>query len=185
MVVLAAVGFLVWASAYVVGDATSPDEPPRVGAAADFGAVRAPVLPVEAVPFATLTPIQNRDLGRLVHLSGVAETGVRARSVWVRTNDGFRILARFEPEPPPELLEGIRPGAGVSLDGYLQNLARAEFYQIADSLNVQIPRPPPARKFGDLPDPSFARVDSLFIKNFYISIRPEALQRETPPQATS
>ena len=38
----------------------------------------------------------------------------------------------------------------------------SEFRQIVDSLNVRIPRPPPARKFGDLPDPSFARVDSLY-----------------------
>jgi hypothetical protein len=182
---LAVAGILIWASAFVVGDATTPDELPRVGAAADFGRDRAPVLPVEAVPFRTLTPLQNRDLGRLVRISGVAESGVRVNSLWVRTPEGIRILVRFEPEPPPELLTGVRPGAGVAFDGYLQNIALAEFYQIVDSLNVRIPRPPPARKFGDLPDPSFARVDSLFIKDFYVSVRPQGLQPDSPQEVTS
>jgi hypothetical protein len=182
---LALAGVLVWASAFVVGDATAPEEQPRVGAAADFGASRPPVLPVEAVPFQTVTPIQNRDLGRLVRISGVVESRVRVNSVWVRTPEGIRILVRFEPAPPPELLAGISAGSTVAFDGYLQNIALAEFHQIADSLNIRIPRPPPARKFGDLPDPSFARVDSLFIREFYVSVRPEGMQPETPQEVTS
>ena len=40
---------------------------------------------------------------------------------------------------------------------------------------MSIPRPPPGRKFGDLPVPAFARLDSKFVKTFYISVRPEAL----------
>jgi hypothetical protein len=182
---LAIAGILLWASAFVVGDATAPDELPRVGAAADFGATRAPVLPVEAVPFPTLTPIQTRDLGRLVRVSGVAESRVAANSVWVRASDGHRILVRFEPAPPAEMLRGVSAGSTVSFDGYLQNIARAEFNQFVDSLNVRIPRPPPARKFGDLPDPGFARVDSLFIKDYYVSVRPEGLQPDRAPEAAS
>lgn len=181
---LAVVGILFWASAFVVGDATAPDELPRVGAAANFGSVRAPVLPVEAVPFVTLTPLQTRDLGRLVRLSGTIESRVAVNSVWVRTTDGYRILARFEPAPATELLQGIGPGSSVAFNGYLQNIALAEFYQIADSLRISIPRPPPARKFGDLPDPNFLRVDSLFIKNYYVSVRPEGIRPELPADAT-
>jgi hypothetical protein len=182
---LAIIGILFWASAFVVGDATAPDELPRVGAAADFGSVRAPVLPVEAVPFVTLTPLQTRDLGRLVRLNGVAESRVAVNSVWVRTAGGYRILARFEPAPDPTLLAGIGAGSSLSFSGYLQNIALAEFFQIADSLRVSIPRPPPARKFGDLPDPSFSRVDSLFIKNYYVSVRPEGIRPDAPTDAAS
>jgi hypothetical protein len=70
----------------------------------------------------------------------------------------------------------------VDLDGYLEKISEAEFQVWMDSLGVSIPRPPPGRKFGDLPEPAFARIDSLFIKNFYISVRPEALQpKETRP----
>src|SRR5688572_27242114 len=61
---LALAGMILWASAYVVGDATAVDNLPRVGAAAGFGADRAPVLPMEPVPFSTLVPLQTRDLGR-------------------------------------------------------------------------------------------------------------------------
>src|SRR5690606_20158187 len=140
------IGLLLWASAFFVGDATAPEDLPRVGAAADFGAVRAPVLPVEAVPFASLTPPQTRDLGRLVQISGVAESPVAANSLWVRSQEGYRILVRFEPPPPPELLRGFGPGSSVRFNGYLQDIARAEFLQIIDSLGVSIPKPPPARK---------------------------------------
>jgi hypothetical protein len=116
---------------------------------------------------------------------GVAESGVRVNSVWVRTTDGYRILVRFEPAPEPEQLRRIGPGSSVDFDGYLNAIALAEFHQIVDSLGVRIPRPPPARKFGDLPDPGFARVDSLFIKNYYVSVRPEGIEREAaPPEAT-
>lgn len=185
MVSLAVVGLLFWATAFVLGDATAPDELPRVGAAAGFGAVRAPILPIEAVPFGTLTPVQTRDLGRLVRVAGVAESHVAGNSVWVRTPEGYRILVRFEPAPAPELLRGIGSGANVSFNGYLHSIALAEFNQIIDSLNVRIPRPPPARKFGDLPDPSFARVDSLFIRNYYVSVRPEGIRPERTARPTA
>jgi hypothetical protein len=178
-------GLLLWASAFVVGDRTAPDELPRVGAAADFGAVRAPVLPVEAVPLGRLTPLQTRDLGRLVRVSGVVESRIAVNSVWLRTPEGFRILVRFQPAPPAELLQGITPGSSVVFHGYLQNIALAEFLQIVDSLQVRIPRPPPARKFGDLPDPGFARVDSLFIKDYFVSVRPEGIRPEIAQDATT
>ncbi len=181
----ALVGALFWASAFVLGDRTAPDELPRVGAAADFGAIRAPVIPVEAVPFATLTPLQTRDLGRLVRLRGVAESRVGVNSVWVRTDDGYRILARFEPAPPSELLSGIGNGTRVEFNGYLQTIALAEFLQVVDSLNVAIPKPPPGRKFGDLPNPTFRQVDSLFIKNYYISVRPEGIRPDAAPPSSA
>jgi hypothetical protein len=178
-------GFLLWTSAFFFGDATAPDELPRVGAAADFGALRAPVLPVQAVPFATLTPLMTRDLGRLVQLNGVVESRIAVNSAWVRTPEGYRILARFEPAPEPDLLRGIGPGSSVAFQGYLQTIALAEFKQVVDSLNVQIPRPPPARKFGDLPNPAFARVDSLFIKNYYVSVRPQGIRPQASAEATT
>lgn len=174
-------GVLLWASAFFFGDATAPDELPRVGAAADFGSVRAPVLPVEAVPFASLTPLATRDIGRLVRLNGVVESRIAANSAYVRTPEGYRILVRFEPPPDPELLTGIGPGSTVRFDGYLHNIALAEFRQIVDSLNVQIPRPPPARKFGDLPSQSFMQVDSMFIKNYYVSVRPQGIRPDIIP----
>jgi hypothetical protein len=185
LVLALAVGaILVWASAFMLGDATAPDELPRVGAAADFGALRASVPPVEPVPFETLTPIQTRDRGRLVRVTGIAESRIAVNSLWMRTGDGHRVLVRFEPTPPTEALEGIYPGASIALTGYVQNIAFAELRQILDSLQVRLPRPPPARKFGDLPDPAFARVDSLYIKDYYISVRPEGLQPD-PPRQTS
>src|SRR5690606_23823842 len=146
---------------------------------------RAPIVPVEAVPFGSVTPLQTRDLGRLVRVTGVAESGVRANSLWVRTADGYRILVRFEPPPDPAQLQAIGPGSRIDFDGYLQNIALAEFKQVVDSLGVRIPRPPPARKFGDLPDPGFARVDSLFIKNYYVSVRPEGIERDAPEPTTT
>jgi hypothetical protein len=175
---LAAIGIVVWASAFFLGDATAPDELPRVGAALDLGAERPPVLPAQPVPLQTLTPLDTRDRGRLVSISGVAESGVRAAAVWVRTTGGRRLLVRFEPEPPEGALSGIGPGSRVELDGYLADISRAEFNVWMDTLGVRIPRPPPGRRFGDLPDPNFARVDSLFVKEFYVSVRPEALTRE-------
>lgn len=181
MISLAVFGLLFWASAFVVGDATAPDEQPRVGANADFGSVRAPILPVEAIPFTQLIPVQTRDIGRLVRVRGTAESRVRRNSVWVRTTDGHRILVRFEPAPEDEELR-FGPGSSVVFDGYLDNIALAEFHQLIDSLGVSIPRPPPARKFGDLPDPSFARVDSMFIKNYYVSVRPEGISPDIEPE---
>jgi hypothetical protein len=179
---LAFIGVILWASAFVVGDATAPDQLPGVGASAGFGEHRAPVLPAKAEPMSTILPPTTRDLGRLVNIAGTAESGVAASSLWVRTPEGFRILVRFQPAPPAELLAGIGPGSSVSFNGYVTSIAIAEFHQIVDSLGVRVPRPPPARKFGDLPDPGFARVDSLFIKDFYVSVRPEGIRPEPGPQ---
>lgn len=181
---LAIAALLAWGSAFMVGDPTAPDELPRVGAAADFGAERPAVPPIDPVPFERLTPIQTRDRGRLVEVRGVAESRVAVNSVWVRTNDGFRVLVRFEPAPPADALEGISPGASVEFVGYVQNIALAELHQVLDSLGVRLPRPPPARKFGDLPDPAFARADSLYIKEYYVSVRPEGIPGYTPPRTT-
>jgi hypothetical protein len=140
------------------------------------------VLPAVAVPFGTLIPLQTRDLGRLVHVSGVAESRLAANSVWVRTADGHRILLRFEPAPEAQLLRGITAGSSIDSEGYLSTIALAEINQILDSVGVRIPRPPPARKFGDLPPPSFARIDSLYIKNYYVSVRPQGIRPEAPAQ---
>lgn len=181
---LAVAALLAWGSAFMVGDATAPDELPRVGAAANFGANRPSVPPIEPVPFERLTPIQTRDRGRLVEVSGVAESRVALNSVWVRTTDGFRVLVRFEPAPPADALQGIYPGAPVELVGYVQNIALAELQQVLDSLGVRLPRPPPARKFGDMPNPAFAREDSLYIKEYYVSVRPEGIPGYTPPRTT-
>jgi hypothetical protein len=63
------------------------------------------------------------------------------------------------------------------VNGYLQRVSRAEFDMWADTLNVVIPRPRPGTKFGDVPDSGFAKIDSLFIKDFYVSVRPEGLRR--------
>lgn len=181
MISLAVFGLLFWASAFVIGDATAPDEQPRVGASADFGSVRAPILPMEAIPFNQMVPVQTRDIGRLVRVRGVVESPIRRNSVWVRTSDEHRILVRFEPAPPENSLN-FGPGSSVVFDGYLDNIALAEFHQIIDSLGVSLPRPPPARKFGDLPDPRFARVDSLYIKNYYVSVRPEGISPDIEPE---
>jgi hypothetical protein len=177
--VLAAVGLVIWASALIFGDPTDPLEQPRVGAAADFGAERAPVLPIEAVPFASLEPLDPRDLGRLVQLRGTVESRVVRGNFWVRSQDGRRILARVEPRPDGEL-PGIRPGASIDVEGYLQNISRAEFAAWMDSLNVTIPRPPPSARFGQLPDPAFARLEAQFVREYYISIRPHQLTGGDP-----
>jgi hypothetical protein len=172
---LAALGLILWASAFVLGDATR-NQGKKVGANADFAGTRAPLIPAEAEPFQSIATLQTRDLGRLVHLSGVQESVLRSNAIWVRTPGGRRILVRFEPAPPPALTARFHPGAAVEVDGYLSKISNAEFRLWMDSLGVSIPRPPPGNKFGDLPDPAFARVDSLFTKTFYISVRPEALQ---------
>ncbi|MBW3628472.1 MAG: hypothetical protein KY464_04160 [Gemmatimonadetes bacterium] len=183
--VLAALGFILWASAFVVGDATNPAEAPKVGAQMDFGEERTPVLPAQATPFQSMESLQTRDLGRLIRLTGAVESRVAGNAVWVRSPGGRRILVRFEPPPSPEALRRI--GGSIEVDGYLEKISEAEFEVWMDTLGVRIPRPPPGRKFGDLPEASFARVDSLFIKNFYISVRPEALEprpREEPAEAS-
>lgn len=170
---LAALGLALWSSALIFGDAT--EEQHAVGADLNLGAGRAPVLPAQAIPFHTVQPLQDRDLGQLVHLSAVAETRVRANAMWVRSQGGRRILVRFEPAPPPEAVSRFGPGSRVNLDGYVEKISVAEFGMWMDTLRVSVPKPPPGRKFGDLPDPGFARVDSLFVKNYYISVRPKAL----------
>lgn len=176
---LALVGVLLWASKFVVGDATDPGEVRGVGANAGFGDARAPLIPMPAEPFERVDPLETRDLGRLVRLTGVMESPVRANSAWVRSTGGRRVLVRFEPPPDAGALRRFGPGSSVSLDGYLEKISRAEFEVWLDTLGVSIPRPPPGRKFGDLPNPAFARLDSLFVKTFYVSIRPEAL---APPE---
>jgi hypothetical protein len=184
MIGLALVGVLLWASKFVVGDATDPERARGVGANAGFGEARAPLIPMPAEPFQDVDPVETRDLGRLVRITGVVENGVRGNSAWVRSSEGRRILIRFEPPPPEELLARFGPGRSVSLDGYVEKISRAEFDVWMDTLGASIPRPPPGRKFGDLPDPAFARLDSMFVKTFYISVRPEALAPpETPDEA--
>ncbi|HYJ81179.1 MAG TPA: hypothetical protein VEW03_16310, partial [Longimicrobiaceae bacterium] len=120
--------------------------------------------------------------GRVLRLSGWAESGVRRNAVYVRAADGRRILVRFEPEPPEGALRGIYAGGAVDMNGYLQKLSRAEFDVWMDTLRVVVPRPRPGVKFGDLPDSSFARVDSLFVKDYYLSVRPEGLRPGPPPE---
>lgn len=175
---LALLGILLWASKFVVGDATDPERVRGVGANAGFGDERAPLIPMPAEPFEDVNPIETRDLGRLVRITGVIENGVRANSAWVRASDGRRILVRFEPSPPEGTLARFGPGSSIDLPGYISKISRAEFNVWIDTLGASIPRPRPGRKFGDLPDPAFLRLDSLFVKTFYISVRPEALEPE-------
>lgn len=166
------------------GDPTEAARTNQVGARANFGAERAPVIPVAPTPFEAVTTLSEDDLGRLVRLNGVAESRVAGSSVWVRADGGRRILVRFEPPPPEGTRVGIFPGGAVSLDGYIQKIARAELKVRLDSLGVRLPRPTPrvGGKFGDIPDSGFLRVDSLFVKNFYISVRPEALAGAPAPE---
>lgn len=173
---LAAGSIAVLIAAAVFGDQTMSAKR-QVGAAANFGADRGEVLPMQTEEFETLLPLDTRELGRLVHLSATAESAVRANAVWVRTPSGRRILVRFEPDPPEGALRSLFPGAQLDVNGYLQKVSRAEFDMWADTLNVAIPRPKPGTKFGDVPDSGFAKIDSLFIKDFYVSVRPEGLRR--------
>lgn len=173
---LAAGSIAVLIGAAVFGDQTMSAKR-QVGAAANFGADRGEVLPMQTEEFETLLPLDTRELGRLVHLSATAESAVRDNAVWVRTPSGRRILVRFEPDPPEGALRSLFPGARLDVNGYLQKVSRAEFDMWADTLNVVIPRPRPGTKFGDVPDSGFAKIDSLFIKDFYVSVRPEGLRR--------
>jgi hypothetical protein len=173
------VSALVMAAAMLFGDPTARQRGPGVGAAANFGSDRAPVLPVVIEPFERVGELTDRELGRLVHLTGTAESGVRRSAVFVRTPQGRRILVRFEPTPPEGKLSGVFNGGGVDVTGYVQKISRAEFDVWMDSLRVVIPRPRPGVKFGDLPDSDFIRIDSLFIKDYYVSVRPEGIGRQT------
>jgi len=124
---LAALGFALWASAFVVGDATDPADAPKVGAQMTFEEERTPVLPAQATPFQALETLQTRDLGRLVRLTGVVDSRVAANAAWVRSPGGRRILVRFEPAPTPEALRRVSSGGTVDLDGYLEKISEAEF----------------------------------------------------------
>lgn len=176
--VLAFIGLAVWGAAAVFGDPTDPAQQPRVGAAADFGAVRAPVHPIESVGFESLRPLDPRDLGRLVRLRGTVQSSVVRGNFWVHANDGRRILTRVEPPPAGEL-PGIRPGAGIDIEGHLRNISRTEFHAWMDSLRVEVPRPPPPARFGQLPDPAFTRLLELYVRDYYISVPPERLTEPT------
>jgi hypothetical protein len=174
---LAAAGLLVWAaSTFVFGDATQRTGMLGVGEDAGWGADRAQVLPMEAEPFEAILPLEPRELGRLVRLRGVAESPVRGDAVWVRAAGNRRILVRFEPAPPPAARARLQMGAPVDVEGYLQRMSRAELQTWLDTLGVFLPRPRPGSKFGDLPDTTFAQIDTLFIRNYYVSVRPWGLE---------
>lgn len=172
-------------AAMVFGDRTQGGTVRGVGAASNFGKDRAPVQPVVIEPFEQVKRLTDRELGRIVQLTGTAESGVRRAAVYVRTPSGRRILIRFEPAPTPEQLRGVVNGGGVNVTGYLMKISRAEFNVWMDTLRVVIPRPKPGVKFGDLPDSNFMRIDSLFIKDYYLSVRPEGIGRPgvAPPVA--
>jgi len=168
-------------AAAIFGDPTRKGTVAGVGAAANFGKDRAAVQPVVIEPFENVKRLTDRELGRIVHLVGTAESGVRRSAVYVRTPQGRRILVRFEPAPTPAQLRGVVNGGGVSMNGYLQKISRAEFNVWMDTLGVIVPRPKPGVKFGDLPDSNFTRIDSLFVKDYYISVRPEGIGRPGAP----
>ncbi len=174
---LALIALLVWGAATFLGDPTDRAEQTRIGAAANFGGDRAPVLPPQPAAFASLTPLEQGDLGRLVQITGTVESRVVSNATWVRSADGRRIMVRFEPPPPEQALSGIRSGGRIDVEGYLQSISRAEFRTWADSLRISLPRPPPATRFGQAPSAEFLRTDSLYIRDFYISVRPEGLTR--------
>ncbi|HEU0014955.1 MAG TPA: hypothetical protein VFQ45_14805 [Longimicrobium sp.] len=174
----AAIGLLVLAMLF--GDGTGGPKR-QVGAAANFGADRGEVLPMRRDDFDALLPLDTRELGRVVRLVAWAETPVRGDAVWVRTLTNRRVLVRFEPSPEAGALRRVTPGSRVDLDGYVQKISRAELRIWTDTLGVVLPRPKPGVKFGDLPDSSFARVDSLFIKDFYVSVRPEGISPKRAP----
>ncbi len=172
-----ALALAVWASAFVLGDAT--DRPGvQVGAKANFGGERAQVVPMQSEDFSTALPLEDRELGRLLRVNGTAESRTVRNAVWVRTANPRRwILVRVEPVPKGQTVrQPYFPGSAVQLQGYLQKISRAEFDAWIDSLDVGLPRPTPGVKFGDLPDSGFTRIDSLFIRDYYISVRPEAVR---------
>jgi hypothetical protein len=172
--VLVVLAIAAWGSVYLIGDATRPAQARLAGEKANFGAERGEVLPMHTEEFDRALPLEERELGRLLHLTGWAESEVRANAVWVRTTSGRRILVRFEPPPPGR--PGIYAGGRVDVLGYLQKISRAELEAWLDSVGVRLPRPRPGVKFGDLPDSTFARIDSLFVRRYYLSVRPEGLR---------
>ncbi|HEX7239930.1 MAG TPA: hypothetical protein VF263_06665 [Longimicrobiaceae bacterium] len=177
---LVAASLLVLAFSAFFGDPTETARTRGAGAAANFGAERGAVIPVVATPFESIPQLTPGTVGLLVHLTGTAESVVRNNAVWVRARGGRRILVRFEPAPPAGTRIPVYAGGGVSLDGYVQRIARAELEVVLRSLGVGLPRPSPGVKFGDIPDSGFIRIDSLFVKNYYVSVRPQALSGGTP-----
>jgi hypothetical protein len=174
---LVAISLVVWGSAFVFGDATNRPGM-QVGAKANFGADRAPVVPMQSEAFERALPLDDRQLGRLLRINGTAESRTVRNAVWVRIASPRRwILVRVEPVPRGQTLrQPYFPGSAVQLQGYLSKISRAEFDAWIDSLRVGLPRPKPGVKFGDLPDSNFVRIDSLFIRDYYISVRPEAVR---------
>lgn len=158
-----------------LGDPTT-DPGRAAGADANFGADRGAVVPMRPAPFEAAFPLEDRELGRLLRVRGTAESRLAAGSLWVRTTAGRWILMRFEPMPAAGV-GPYYPGSAVDVVGYLEKISRAEFDAWLDSLRVYLPRPRPGVKFGDLPDSGFIAVDTLFIRNYYISVRPEGARR--------
>jgi hypothetical protein len=142
-----------------------------------FPTERSVVTPLRSVSFETVRPLEDRALGRLLHLTGTVQSGIVHNAVWVKADGGRRILVRFDPAPPPGALNAIANSGRIAVDGYLTRIARAEFrVWTEDSLRVVIPRPEPGVKFGDVPDSNFVRVDSLFVKDYYLSVRPDGIR---------
>lgn len=168
---LIALGLMAWSSSYVFGDATAAKQR-GIGAKSGLGEVRAPVIPMRSVGFETVSSIEQKDLGRLVRFTGTAQTRSIAGAVWARSDDGRRILLRWEPLPAGTNAPAIGPGSRIQVDGYIQRISRAEFEMWADSVGAAIPRPPPGVKFGEQPDSSFGQVEKLFVKDYYVSVRP-------------
>jgi hypothetical protein len=140
-----------------------------------FPTQRSAVTPLRAVSFETVRPLEDRALGRLLHLSGTLQSGIVRNSAWVKADGGRRILVRFDPAPPAGALSSMLYSGRVEVDGYLSRIAEAEFKGWMDSLHVAIPRPEPGVKFGDVPDSNFVRIDSLFIKSYYLAVRPNGI----------
>ncbi|HET6764648.1 MAG TPA: hypothetical protein VFH27_13280, partial [Longimicrobiaceae bacterium] len=148
-----------------------------------FPTERSVVTPLRSVSFEAVRPLEDRALGRLLHLTGTVQSGIVHNAVWIKADGGRRILVRFDPAPPPGALSAIANSGRIAVDGYLTRIARAEFrVWTEDSLHVVIPRPEPGVKFGDVPDSNFVRVDSLFVKDYYLSVRPDGIR---PPSGSS
>src|SRR5215218_6652192 len=89
-----ALGVVFLLAAAIFGDPTEKGTVHGVGAAANFGKDRSPVQPVVIESFENVKRLTDRELGRIVHLTGTAESGVRRAAVYVRTPSGRRILVR-------------------------------------------------------------------------------------------
>lgn len=183
---LIGVALLVWGVAAFLGD-PSDDAPPRVGAAANFGGERTAVIPMQPAAFASLVPLGEEDLGRLLRIRGSIVSPVRGNALWLVTPGGYRLLVRFEPAPPEGALARFAAGRTLEVNGYLTRISAAEFKVWADSLGLSLPQPPPGRKFGALPDPEFERMNAFYVRNYYVSVRPEAVggEQESSSGSTS